>query len=134
MTLLWLRLTITTIICLIPYAMSAGQVKPIPVEIWVGGDDGLTLRLRDKLENAFASSPEFNLRGGKKPGTLIVAIPTHVEWKQVNGRTKVFYKINFRSANDQNISVRKGACWDDTLTECAAQILKNAKVAARKIH
>ncbi len=117
-------------------AAKADQARPTLVEVWCVGDDGLTQRLRDALENAFKSSSNFRLSSGKKPGTLVVTIPTNVVWeqaKQADRRTKVLYSVEFASADDQNISSSTGSCWDDALAKCAAQIVKNAKTAARKI-
>jgi hypothetical protein len=49
-----------------------------PVEVWSGGDDGLTQRLKASIEKEFESSPDFQMSEGKKPGTLIVTIPSNV--------------------------------------------------------
>jgi len=97
------------------------------------GDDGFTQKLRDTLENAFKSSPDFSLSSGKKPGTLVVTIPTNVGWKQVGKRMQVLYTVEFASVDNQNIGTNTGSCWDDMLSKCAAQIVKDAKIAARKI-
>jgi hypothetical protein len=60
----------------------AGPAKPTPVEVWTGGDDGLTQGLRFAIENKFKSSSDFVLSLGKKAGTLIVTIPMHVAWRK----------------------------------------------------
>jgi hypothetical protein len=114
-------------------AAKADGAKPTLVEVWCVGDDGLTQRLRDTLENALKSSPDFSLSSGKKPGTLVVTIPTNVGWKQVGKRMLVLYTVEFASVDDQNIGTSTGSCWDDALSKCAAQIVKDAKIAARKI-
>jgi len=114
-------------------ATDAASAKPAPVEVWCGGDDGLTLRLRDTLESAFRLSPEFTVSSGKKPGTLIVTIPTHVKWKQIDRRTQVLYTVKFASTENQNIGTSTGSCWGDALKKCADHIVKDAKVAVRKI-
>ena len=118
-------------------AMEVTPAKPKPtptlVEVWCGGDDGLTIRLRDTLESAFKSSPDFHLSSGKKPGTLVVTIPSNVGWKQVSWRTRVLYTAKFASPDNQNLGGSKGSCWDDTLAKCAAQIVRDAKVAARQV-
>lgn len=103
------------------------------VEVWSGGDDGLTLRLKDTLEKAFKSSSAFALSSGKKPGTLIVTIPTHVGWKQKGKRTQVLYTVEFTSVDNQPLGTSTGSCWDDALTKCAARVVKDAKIAARKM-
>lgn len=108
--------------------------KVTPVEVWCGGDDGLTTKLRDGLENSFKLSSAFRLSWGKKPGTLIVTIPSNVEWKLVDGRTQVLYTVEFTSVDNRHLGSRAGTCWDDTLSECANEIVKAAKSAADKIH
>ena len=107
--------------------------KPRPIEVWRTGDDALTSRLRDALEDALASH-DFALSSGKKPGTLIVMIPTHVKWKPTKGgRTEVYYTVEFSSVDTGTVDRSSGSCWDDSLSACAARIVKDAKVASRKI-
>lgn len=135
MTSPWLRCAVpilTVFIALSP--VEAGSAKATLVEVWSGGDDGLTLRLRASLEEAFKSSSAFVLSSGKKPGTLIVTIPTNVPWKQVGQRTKVLYTVNFASIDNQPLGTSKGSCWDDALTKCANKIVKDATAVARKVH
>ena len=133
---LWMRLSaiITVSLFVAAYAMETGSAKPTLVEVWSGGDDGLTQGLKVAIEDAFKSSPDFTLSSGKKPGALVVTIPTHVRWKQVGRRTKVFYTVEFASTDDHTLGASKGACWDDKLSKCATQIVKDAKTAARKIN
>ncbi len=110
-----------------------GSIEPAsgkPVEVWGGADDGLTIRLRDALKDAFRSSADFHLSSGNKPGTLVITLPSNVEWKQVGGRTQVLYTAEFAS-DGQSLGGSKGSCWDDALAKCAAQIVKDAKIAAR---
>jgi hypothetical protein len=115
-------------------ATGAARPKPTPIEVWTGGDDGMTARLRDAIEGAFSkSSSDFILSSGKKQGTLIVTIPTHVRWKQIGRRTIVYYTVNFASV-DHTLGARKGSCPDDMLSKCADQVLKHAKTAAQNIH
>jgi hypothetical protein len=135
MTSLGMRLSaiIAVFLFVAAYGMEAGSPKPTPVEVWSGGDDGLTQSLKVAIENAFKSSPDFSVSYGKKPGTLIVTIPTHVQWKHVGRRTKVIYTVEFASVEEYKLGSQKGSCWDDTLAKCAAQIVKDAKVAARRI-
>jgi len=104
------------------------------VEVWCGGDDGLTTKLRDTLEDAFKSSSDFRLSAGEKPGTLTVTIPSNVEWKLVGKRTQVFYTVKFASADNQHLGSSAGSCWEDSLSKCASKIVKDAKTAALKIH
>ncbi len=104
-----------------------------PVEVWGGTDDGLTIRLRDALKDAFRSSAEFHLSSGKEPGTLVITLPSNVGSQQVGGRTQVLSMAEFASSDGQNLGESKGSCWDDALAKCAAQIVKDAKIAAGKV-
>lgn len=88
-------------------ALYAAPAKPTEVEVWTGSDDGLTQRLRDAVESKFQSSSDFVPSRGKKPGTLIVTIPTHVEWTQNGERTHVRYKVEFSSSD--GVAIGKSA-------------------------
>jgi hypothetical protein len=112
----------------------AYAAKRTPVEVWCGGDDGLTLGLRDALEKAFESSPDFNLTSRKIPGKLVVTIPTHVKWMQAEKRTYIDYIVRFTSINNHDLGTVPGSCWDDEITQCVAQIMSDARRVARKIH
>ena len=121
---------------LVAPAMVAAPAKPTPtlVEVVCGGDDALTLRLRDTLETAFKLSSDFRLSSWKEQARLLVTIPTHVGWEQVGRRTRVLYTVEFASLDNQNLGTSTGSCWDNKVTKCASQIVKDAKIAARKIH
>ena len=136
LTVLWRRLPsiIVASLAVAGCAIEAASPEPTLVEVWRGGDDGLTLRLTDALESAFRSSPKFTLSNGRKPGTLVVTLPTHVEWRQVGTRTQVSYSVDFAAIDGRNIGASKGSCWDDALVKCASHIVGDAEIAAHKIH
>ncbi len=128
-----MRISATIIIAWGLATYAKNLAAPTLVEVWCVGDDVLTSRFRNTLEDTFNSSPDFSLSSGKKPRTLIVTIPTNVHWKQIGRRTKVFYTVEFTSSENQRIVTRNGTCWDDTLMKCAARIVKEAKTAATKL-
>jgi hypothetical protein len=103
------------------------------IDLWVVGDDGLTLRLRDALEEAFQAAPDFTLKGESDPQTLVVTIPKNVDWRKESGRTRVLFSVNFTSVDNRRLGSLRGSCWEDELATCAAQIIKNARAAAKKI-
>lgn len=115
------------------WAIGAASNKPTPIEFWHVGDDTLSERLAEQTEVLFMQSPDFTLSSGRKPGTLIVTIPTNVEWKRVDKRDRVRYTVEFSWRDGQKLGVRTGSCWDDKLAECAAHIVRDASVAARKV-
>ena len=130
---LGIRVPVIIAVLLVASLASANQSTPTPVEVWCVGDDGLTQRLRESLENTFKDSTDFRQSYGKIPGTLVVTIASNVKWKTIGERTRVFYTVNFSSSNDLKISSKSGSCWDGDLAKCADQIVKAAKTAAPKI-
>jgi hypothetical protein len=125
------------LLCSILFCLALGasaSPKYRPVEVWCVGDDGLTTRLRDTLEDAFKSSSDFRLSAGEKPGTLTVTITSNVDWKLVGKRTQVFYTVKFSSADNPQLGSSAGSCWEDSLSKCASNIIRDAKTAALKIH
>lgn len=134
----WIGLLLTLVA--VPVAVNCSQQQSLslvakPVEVWRTGDDALTSRLRDAIENALGASSDFTLSHGRKPGTLLVTIPTHVKSKAAKGgQTRVFYNVEFSSIDTRIIGRSSGACWDDSLSSCAAQVVKDAKLAAQRIH
>lgn len=121
-------------VALVSSAAGGNVAKPIRVEFWHTGDDALSEKLAYQVEQAFDRSPDFTLSSERRPDTLVVRIPTNVDWNKVGKRTQVLYTVEFSSVYNQNISVQKGSCWEDKLAECAGRIVKDAKVAARKLH
>ena len=113
--------------------LGTGKQKKTPVELWCVGDDVFSKAMCQAFFAAFKSSPDFNLQEEHKLGNLIVTIPENVGWKEVGKRTKITYVVEFSRADNQVFMTRKGWCWHKEYGKCAVQILKDAKVAARKL-
>ena len=124
--------TALTIISLAACASSSQPARRTPVEIWRGGDDGLTSRFADTLEIAFRGSSEFSLSSGKAPGSLIVVIPSNVTWKQAGGRKQMNYDIEFTNVSSLSLGSSHGSCDVERLQVCAARVLGDAKLARVK--
>src|SRR3954462_3033634 len=105
--------------------------SPIPVEIRRGGDDGLTARFTDTLEAAVQSSRDFARGDGRQQGTLIMVIPSNVEWTEIGARTRVMFQVEFRRTDSRLLARSRGACWETQLETCAAHILRDAKYLIR---
>ncbi|HWA91968.1 MAG TPA: hypothetical protein VG889_18150 [Rhizomicrobium sp.] len=112
-------------------ACVAQPLPRTPVEVWRGGDDGLTSRFGDAVNEAFRASSTFTLSYGNKPGTLIVTIPTNVSWKPIGTRTQVTYAVTFATPDQRSLGSSTGTCFDDALSDCAAHILRDAQVAVK---
>jgi hypothetical protein len=112
---------------------SNSSSKPTLVEVWRGGDDGLTVRLSEALETAFRSSSDFALTTGTKPGTLMVVGPTNTRRKQVAARTEIVYAVEFASTDGRALGASSGSCWEVELQVCVVRIVEDAKAAAAKL-
>ena len=98
---------------------------PIPVEVWTGGDDGLTQRVRDAVEEGFARSPRFKLVDGGTPNALRVMIPTHVEGTEMSGRTRVTYQLRLER-DGRRLRDTQGVCWEEQISKCGEQVVRAA--------
>lgn len=105
----------------------------IPVEVWRVGDDGLSMKLSDAVETEFKASPRFILSSGKRSGTLIVTIPTNVGWKQFGKRMQIRYSVEFSSIHQEKLGSKTGVCWEDSMQDCATQVVKAAVIAAKRL-
>ena len=112
-------------------APTAARPTAIPVEVWTGGDDGLTQRLADAVRNEFRQSALFTLAPASTQNALRVSLPTHVGWNEVGGRTRVTYRVMFETAK-RRMGERSGACWDDELRECARMVVEQATDAVSR--
>jgi hypothetical protein len=108
---------------------SSGSART-PFEIWRGGDDGLTIRFTEALEAALLASPTFVARTGRKPGTLIVTIPSNVAWKKIGKRRRITYQVTYSDTADRVLDEASGQCWEDELEQCVAPLVKRAAAAA----
>ncbi len=116
-------------------AASAGSqslnATAMPVEIWTGGDDGLTLRLGDAVEEEFRLSSRFSHGpAGAVPGALKVIIPTHVRWREVGDQTHVTYRLELE-LNGRRRSAKGGTCWESDLNQCARQVVRTVTGTVR---
>src|SRR6185369_5232890 len=112
---------------------ATGEQRKTPVELWWVGDDVFSKGMCQAFFAAFESSPDFNLQERNKLGNLIVTIPQNVGWKEVGKRTRVTYVVEFSTSDERVFMTRKGWCWHEEYAKCASLILKEAKVAARKL-
>jgi hypothetical protein len=115
-------------------AIGAGSAGRTLLDFWHVGDDALSIRLAERVEGAFLRSPDFTMSSGKKPGTLVVTIPTNVDWSEKTGRTRLHFEVKFTSVDNRSLGSGQGSCWETALDECADRIVSDARIAARKNH
>jgi hypothetical protein len=104
-----MQIVLVVLVCLISVFQTSSPIKQSQtlVEVWCGGDDNLTQGVCRALDREFASSPDFVVSSDEKPGTLIVSIPANVDWKEKGKRTRVFYKVEFKSTNGRKLGTKK---------------------------
>ena len=124
---------IAAILAIACSAIGADSAKQTLVEFWHVRDDVLSERLADQVESAFQRSPDFTMSSGKKPGTLVVRVPTNIDWRRRRAALGCTTQVNFTLIDNQRIGSSQGSCWETALAECAAQIVRRASIAARKI-
>ncbi len=130
-----LTLIAVTLVCLVPvFQKTSSPVKQnqTVVELWCGGDDDLTQRVCHAVGTEFESSPDF-VFSEEKPSALIITIPTNVDWKNRGQRTRVFYTVEFKTANEKLLARKKGECWEGDFKTCASQVLRHARSVAHKL-
>lgn len=111
------------------HAMTAASAPRTQVELWTGGDDGLTQRLADAVREEFRMSGRFLLiEAGGTPEALKVIIPTHVGWQEVGKRTRVTYLLELESRGRRS-AARGGSCWETKLAQCAQQVVRTVAAA-----
>ncbi len=95
-----------------------------PVEVWTGGDDGLTQRLADAVEDELRRSIRFSYgEAGAVPGALKVIIPTHVHLRDVGDQTRVTYRLELER-DGQRRRAKGGSCRESELKRCAQQVVR----------
>lgn len=111
----------------------ADVTPPTPVEFRYVGDDGLSQKLVVAVLAEFRRSPDFRLTARGEDRTLVVTITRNVEWEMIGKRTRATYTVKFSSLDGREIGTKKGFCWESALRRCAAQIVSEAKIAAREV-
>ena len=107
----------------------ATNVPRTAVELWTGGDDGLTQRLAVAVREEFRTSDRFSLAEvGGTPEALKVIIPTHVAWRDVGNRTRVTYRLELERQGRRWV-VKAGNCWETDLAHCAQQLVRTVAAA-----
>jgi hypothetical protein len=103
------------------------------MELWTGGDDGLTQRLADAVREEFRQSGRFALvEAGGDAGALRVGIPTHVAWQVVEGRTRLTYRLELERGG-RRVAATGGSCWEDELDRCARMLVRTVAGGSKPV-
>jgi len=106
----------------------------------------LTLKFHAAVERAFESSSQFNYVAEGPPGTLRVYITNHVEPRRWLWWTRFVYTVEFTTTQDERglpvpldspsrrvLGTSKQTCWQRSVDRCAADVVKDAWNAAKKM-
>lgn len=116
-----------------PAAGYAKEAERVPVEVWTGGDDGLTQRLAEVVRQEFRTSAGFSLvDSGSAPRALRVIIPTHVEWRDVGSKTRLTYRLELERGGHRS-KASSGNCWEAELATCARQVVEAAAASLNQL-
>ena len=114
---------------MLPILAAAPAPASIPVALWRSGDDGLSLRVSEAIEMAFAASPAFSLQPDAE--ITILAPSTNVRWKGVDGRLRITFAYEI-DRQGRKIAYGHGHCSERKLTDCADVVLRAARKSVRK--
>ena len=115
----------------VPAPSVARSNAAVPVEVFTGGDDGLTQRLADAIRSEFGRSARFTLALAPTSDLLRVTIPTNVGWKGVRGKTRVTYQLRLERAG-RTVAESGGVCSEQDLRVCAKKVLEAATSAVSR--
>lgn len=108
-------------------AQQGAVVVPSPVEVWCGGDDGLTQKVCGAAEQAFKSARDFPLRKAEGTAKYKVIIPSNVDWKKVHGRIQILFTVELQNADAREVGRFKGSCSESKVRLCGKQILQGTR-------
>jgi hypothetical protein len=117
-------------------SQAASHPRATRVELWRGGDDGLTVRLTDAVETAIRNSGWATLALGgesRTPRTVVMTIPTNVAWQPEGKRVRVIYQVTMAGPDGRELSSTSGSCYDDELSVCAATVVAELTKAAKSL-
>lgn len=120
--------------CLFLLLMPSGSVSepgplevPNPVEVWCGGDDGLTLKVCNAVEQAFRTAHDLPLLKAEENPKYKIVIPTNVDWKKERGRLQILYTVELQNADSKELGHFRGSCSESKVRACGIQILQRTR-------
>jgi hypothetical protein len=119
-------LTFLLALLLTPEAHAAEAHRPVRVEVWHVGDDGLTLKVSESIESAFRGTPTFSLAPADE-GEMIVTIPTNVRWKRSKAGVRIMSEVEFRTRKRVLLRRVSISCTESKVSVCAAQTVEVAR-------
>lgn len=98
---------------------------PVAVCVWRGGDDGLTVRLADKLEQTIRATPPLMLGSCRLHGEPTITLP-HVAWEKEKESVHVTARFIISGLHLSQPMAMEARCADDRLSDCATEIVNRS--------
>ena len=129
----WRRSAVAFVL-LLEVACNKGRdpLHRVAIELRVRGDDSLTVGFMNAVNQKLAASPEVVVSSGLRPGSIVIEIPTNVQWKHIEGRTQIGYLVRFESSDGHALGDSAGECWEEALPACAERVVAEALTVARR--
>jgi len=121
--------TLAFLLCIYFSCNAFAVSKVISIDINYSGVDALTKSLEDSLRTKISHSREFVINSNQR-SELQLLITEDVKLRKIANHNQASYKVNFIS-RQKITSVSTGSCWQEQISECAEQILRDAKITIR---
>jgi hypothetical protein len=116
-----------TCFCSHAFALS----KIISVDISYTGNDPLTSSLEKELRTKISHSRDFTMSSNQR-SELQLLVAEDIKLKKIANHMQISYKVSFVS-QQKVLSISAGSCWQEQMSDCAEQILRDAKITIRAI-
>ncbi len=97
---------------------------PIPIEVWRVGDDGLTVRLADALQNEVERNKQFVRATALDPQRIVIKINRNVAWASDGDRDSLQYDISVLKNDIVIADDIRGECLVDRLASCSKVVMR----------
>ena len=113
-------------------AFVAGCATSLPrsVQVYSGGDDGLSNHLVEALNKKIATSALTSVESAES-AVLHIFFVSNARWEEVGPDIKVMYTVRFVGPVHARRSMISGSCMEKNMEVCADQIIKAARASLK---
>jgi hypothetical protein len=112
-------------------AAGAPQPEPpkprVPVLVQLTGDDGLTQKLSDSLEQGLRKHPRLRLASTAGEAVVTIRSESNVGWDKLSGRLVVIYTLYIDKGEPADEPIT-GICYEIGMAKCVKDILRIASL------
>ena len=104
---------------------------PIPVDFWRVGDDGLTQRFAEALQQRLRASGRYRLITAGEHAEIVITITDHARPVTFGGVDYFRYDVTFGRDADTIFGRSAGRCMRRQMSDCARRIVAELERALR---